>query len=115
MFIITGPLLDSIFTSGGIGLKNEFDAERKRSGDVFLTKGYSLPCKYVVHINLPNDANATKPILKEGFKYLQKLNIKSLALPCIGKNSSTYQGRFLTGFLFPVYPLKKRIKTKTLY
>lgn len=88
-FNFQGPLLNCVLTKGGNDLKSEFDAKRQQNNNVFLTKGYSLPYDYVVHMSLPNDANKCKPIVEEGFKMILNQNIKSFAVPCIGGSRLT--------------------------
>ncbi len=61
------------------------------TGEAFITKGYNLPCKYVIHTVGPvisfNVSEEEKELLKNCYKNSMKIatekGLKSIAFPCI--------------------------------
>lgn len=95
-FIPNHSCIDNqIHTYAGINLRlkcNEImNNETLENGKVILTKGYNLPCKYIIHTVGPQVfGNVTKQNqidLKNCYinslKLAKKNNIKSIAFPCI--------------------------------
>ena len=83
--------------AAGLSLRQECDLVMKPkhyfldTGDVFLTKGYNLPAKYVIHTVGPIIRDTVRDIDREKLRdcYLhslelaQKNGIRSIAFPCI--------------------------------
>ena len=65
---------------------NELNSLRRANGssNIVITKGHSLSCNHVVHLNLTDDTNAEKSIITEALHKLIMLNTKTVSLPAIG-------------------------------
>lgn len=94
---------NAIHSAGGVNLRLECNEQMKtigklETGNAFITKGYNLPCKYVIHTVGPIIYNNVTELeisqLESCYKNSLKLaiqnNVKSIAFPCI----STGEFRF---------------------
>ena len=86
-------MLEKILKKGGKQIKKDFNNQRKRNGDVFLTKGYKLDCKYVVHMNI-GSLREIKKVMEKAFNMLDReirnymfndFKVKTIAVPAIGR------------------------------
>jgi O-acetyl-ADP-ribose deacetylase (regulator of RNase III) len=88
---------NQIQTYSGVQMRLECDKYMKtidyklRTGKAFITKGYNLPAKYVIHTVGPiinykvseNDKRLLKDCYKNSLKLAQENGIKTIAFPCI--------------------------------
>jgi len=112
----TGPLLNHTIKRGGLQIRKELEAaiNRNPGANVILTSGGSLPCRYIIHLNLMRDIHAGKKVIIEAFKELTKLNCKTVCIPAFGGSRWTHSevvkttiesltSSFKHGFLIKVY------------
>ena len=87
IIFVTGPLLNHTIKRGGLQIRKELEAaiNRNPGANVILTSGGSLPCRYIIHLNLMRDIHAGKKVIIEAFKELTKLNCKTVCIPAFGK------------------------------
>ncbi|XP_055965381.1 protein mono-ADP-ribosyltransferase PARP14-like [Sorex fumeus] len=99
-----GPLSQAILKSAGPKIQEDLDGLKKTRtvdvGTVLPTKGYSLPCRFVLHVVAPgwknHSANAHKimeEIIQECLELTESLSLRSIAFPAIGTGNLGFPKR----------------------
>ncbi len=104
-FIPSHKCLDNIIgVSAGLELRNECNEIMKnknyflQNGEAIITKGYNLPCKYVIHTVGPEvkktvqkkDEEDLYSCYKNSLDIAKKYNLKTIAFPCISTGIFSY-------------------------
>ena len=61
-----------------------YQAANPQHPNVRITKGYNLPCKIVVHVLTPKDAETLTSRIKQALRYADQMQAFSIALPVLG-------------------------------
>ena len=56
----------------------------KSSSCCRITSGGNLPCKHVIHVDTPNDANRLTDALRKVLKAADEMQLTSIGFPAIG-------------------------------
>jgi len=74
-----------IIAKGGQSIADECESNPIRSTPVYrVSRGGQLPCKYIAHVNTPQDPNQLTAAVLDVLKVADELQMRSVAFPAIG-------------------------------